>query len=154
MSCPPSSCTHADKWLSRQQLRTRYGGRVILLVEDNVLNREMTRLLLMHAGLLVEEAENGQIAVAKAEQCTFDLILMDIRMPCMDGLTATRLIRQQAHHATTPILALTACAFSQDQEACMAAGMNDFITKPLDIATVYARLLYWLDTADAQHIAC
>ena len=108
--------------------------RRILLVEDNLINQRLTRLMLENHGYEVEVANNGKIAVEKFQISAFDLILMDLQMPVMDGLEATRKIRKiEKHHgykAKVLIIALTANSQLQEYESCIAAGMNDFISKP------------------------
>ena len=109
----------------------RPGGR-ILLVEDNLINRKVAVSLLQKRGWQVVAATNGREAVEMYAQQTFDLILMDIQMPEMDGLTATQIIRQaEAGRCHTPIWAMTAHAMKEDRELCLNAGMDDFITKPV-----------------------
>jgi signal transduction histidine kinase/DNA-binding response OmpR family regulator len=109
---------------------TDFKGKRILLVEDVEVNRLIVTDLLEDTGCIIDEAENGQIAVDMAGGQYYDLILMDMQMPVMDGLTATRKIR--AFDSDTPIIAMTANAFREDAEACLAAGMNAHISKPLD----------------------
>ncbi len=124
-------------------LRQRSGAR-ILLAEDNPINREVAGELLHQVGLAVEHAANGREAVAKAAAGEFDAILMDMQMPELDGIEATRAIRALPGRAAVPILAMTANAFAEDRQACLAAGMNDFLTKPFAPSALYALLLKWL----------
>ncbi|MBL6724678.1 MAG: response regulator [Rubripirellula sp.] len=112
----------------------------ILLVEDGKANQILAQQLLTKWGHMVELAENGQLAVDMAQDQRFDLILMDVQMPVMDGIEATRKIRQEPNpNQDTPIVAMTAHAMSGDREKCLDAGMNDYITKPFrqaDLLTV------------------
>jgi CheY-like chemotaxis protein len=104
-------------------------GKRILLVEDNEYNRLLAKSFLRSAHLKVTEAENGEEAIERAQTQEFDIILMDVQMPVMDGFVATQHLRQQLG-ITTPIIALTASAINGEKQRCLAAGMNDYLTKP------------------------
>lgn len=96
-------------------------------------------------GLQVDLAEDGEKAVEMAASTPYDLILMDIQMPKLDGIAATRMIRQLPGRNNTPILAMTANAFENDRQKCIASGMNDFIPKPVDPDVLFVKLLRWLE---------
>jgi two-component system sensor histidine kinase/response regulator len=122
-----------------------FAGRV-LLVEDNPVNQAVTERMLQRVGLEVKTAADGCAAVAALRDQAFDLVLMDVQMPVMDGLDATRAIRaiQASTSAHTPIVALTANAMAQEREACLAAGMDDFLPKPFASAQLHQVLTRWL----------
>ncbi len=117
----------------------------ILLVEDNLINQQVASELLKSAGYQVTVAENGQVAVDNVAHQAFDLVLMDIQMPVMDGLTAARCIRKT--HPDLPIVAMTAHAMSGDREKSLAAGMNDHITKPIVLPQLFDVLATYLGNA-------
>jgi len=119
-------------------------GARVLLVEDNDLNRDVAQDLLCEAGLVVDIAVDGAAAVARVGQCSHDIVLMDMQMPVMNGLAATRAIRAMEGQADLPIVAMTANAMRRDQDSCLEAGMNDFIAKPIDPQLLSRTLLRWI----------
>jgi two-component system sensor histidine kinase/response regulator len=119
-------------------------GARILLVEDNELNQEVATELLRDAGFIVDVAENGQVAVDRVQAADYDMVLMDMQMPVMDGLTATRLIRALPCFESLPVVAMTANAMQGDREACLAAGMNDHVAKPIEPQQLFKVLLQWI----------
>ena len=139
-----------DQRHNRQFDFTPIRGARVLLVDDVELNREVAREILRAADLRVDVAANGREAVDKVTQGDYALVLMDIQMPLLDGLAATRQIRADARFRTLPILAMTAHAMSGDHEESLAAGMNDHLTKPIDPATLYEALLRWIPPGDYQ----
>ncbi len=123
-------------------------GARILLVEDNAINREVAVELLKQAGMNVTVADNGEEGVNALKSQTFDLVLMDIQMPVVDGITATRMIREDERFKHLPILAMTAHAMAGDREKSIEAGMNDHLTKPIQPEKLFAALLRWIKPGD------
>ena len=119
-------------------------GARVLVAEDDLLNQEIVVGLLEEAGVKVDLAADGAAAIELATRNAYDLILMDLHMPVMDGVDASRRIRQLPGHRTTPIIALTADAFSSVREQCLQAGMNDHISKPFDADQLYDVVRKWL----------
>jgi CheY-like chemotaxis protein len=126
-------------------LQQRHAGAYILVAEDDPLNLEVTQELLADAGLVVQAATDGAKAVAMARRINYDLILMDVQMPVLDGFAATRQIRALPNNATVPILALTANVFPEDEARAFAAGMNDFLGRPVATEVLFATILRWLE---------
>ena len=122
------------------------GGRRALVVEDNAINRQILDRLLGRLGMLVEFAHNGREAVdvVLADPHRFDVVVMDVQMPVMDGLEATKLIRAQISATQLPIIAMTAHAMEEERLSCLAAGMNDHLTKPVDPRALARTLEHWV----------
>ena len=125
-------------------LQRDYSGCRVLLAEDNPINQEVVNEFLMDLGFIVDTADNGAIAVELAARFSHDLILMDMQMPEMGGIEAAQLIRRLPGRRRVPIVALTANAFEEDRERCLAAGMDDFLGKPVEPELFFATLLRWL----------
>ena len=119
-------------------------GAVILIVEDNELNQEVAMGLLEDGGFTVHIANHGQEAVDMITKNTYDIVLMDMQMPVMDGVTATIEIRKIEKNKDLPIVAMTANAMQQDREKCTDAGMNDHVAKPIDPDELFRALLKWI----------
>ena len=139
--------TLADEPLDARDLRARLdaiAGARILVAEDNELNQEVAQALLSDAGFHVDMAENGRLALERLATRQYDAVLMDMQMPVMDGVTATELIRREPGHQNLPIIAMTANAMQQDRDKCLAAGMNDFVAKPIDPDMLFNTLLRWI----------
>jgi PAS domain S-box-containing protein len=134
---------------AEELLRRHHAGERILVVDDEPVNREVATLLLADIGFVIDIADDGEQAVAMARNTAYAAILMDMQMPKMDGLQATRLIRRLGGYAATPIVAITANAFAEDKARCFDAGMNDFLVKPFTPAAIYSTLLRAFGRRDA-----
>ncbi|MDP1612535.1 MAG: PAS domain S-box protein [Sulfuritalea sp.] len=135
---------------AESELRQRYSGSRILVADDEPINREIARIQLEAAGLVVDVAEDGAKAIALAKKTSYAAILMDMQMPNVDGLEATRQIREMPGYAQTPVFAMTANAFADDKAECLAAGMNDFLIKPFYPDQLFAMLLRALSQRNGQ----
>jgi two-component system sensor histidine kinase/response regulator len=140
----------ADDAAARNARRAAIRGGRVLLVEDNDINQQVAREMLEHAGLVVDVAVDGQQALDKVQAKPYDLVLMDMQMPVMDGVTATRLIRRIDRLSQLPIVALTANAMPQDQKRCIEAGMNDYLFKPIEPEDLMEKLEQWVRPRAAQ----
>jgi two-component system, sensor histidine kinase and response regulator len=128
--------------------RTR--GARVLLVEDNEINQEVAILQLEDAEVAVDVADNGEIAVRMVKEKAYDLVLMDMQMPVLDGIEATKVIRTDPRFETLPIIAMTANAMVADRNRCLDAGMNDHIAKPIDPDQLFKVLLRWTGRRDTE----
>ncbi|MBW3557397.1 MAG: response regulator, partial [Actinobacteria bacterium] len=117
-------------------------GPRVLLVEDNLVNQKVAGVMLQRLGYRVEVATNGLEAVDMAGASRYEAILMDVQMPKMDGLDATRQIRR-TEMSRTPIIAMTAGAMNEDEDRCREAGMDDYVTKPVSLDTLASVLERW-----------
>jgi PAS domain S-box-containing protein len=133
-----------------QLVRQRHAGARVLVVDDEEMNLEIARLHLEDAGLVVSTAADGQEALRMVCQADYAAVLMDMQMPKLDGLEATRQMRELAQCRHTPVIAMTANVFAEDKARCLEAGMNDFLTKPIHPAMLFATLLRWLDQPGAD----
>ncbi|MEO5350807.1 MAG: response regulator [Magnetococcus sp. YQC-3] len=131
----------------REEMPTQKISGKILLVEDNEINQEVAQGILQRAGLRIEIANNGLEAIEMLHKGAFDLVLMDVQMPVMDGFEATRRLRQEEKFRELPIIAMTANAMKGDKETCLAAGMSDYVAKPIDPHNLYVVLGQWLPSA-------
>ncbi|MCC2655499.1 MAG: multi-sensor hybrid histidine kinase [Panacagrimonas sp.] len=125
-------------------------GVSVLLVEDHPVNRQIARELLETAGVNVSIAGDGAEALRSIEQNRFDVVLMDMQMPVMDGLEATRRLRADPRYARLPIIAMTANAMQHDREACLAAGMNEHVAKPIDVVELFGAIRKWSGRGDDE----
>jgi CheY-like chemotaxis protein len=131
VEAPPAEAEEAAAPLGLQ-------ARKVLLVDDHPVNRKVVGVMLAPFGCVVVEAEHGQAALDRLETEAFDVVLMDVNMPVMDGLEATRRIRARPEWAALPVIALTADVMDDQVRACREAGMDDFVVKPVDLAALVA----------------
>jgi CheY-like chemotaxis protein len=129
---------------NEKSIREKIGGAKILLVEDNAINQQVAMEILQNVGLIVEIANNGKEAVETINKTNYDLVLMDVQMPVMSGYEATRLIRRNPQFKDLPIIAMTAHAIGSAKEQCLDAGMDDYISKPIDDVQLFAILTKWI----------
>ena len=127
------------------RLLKQFAGTCVLLAEDEPTAQEVSRYLLEDVGMHVDVAENGELALAMARQNRYALIFMDMQMPTMNGVEATRAIRANSLNRQTPIFAMTANAFDDDRDTCLAAGMNEHISKPVQAGKLYDTMHLWLE---------
>ncbi|MEO0895804.1 MAG: response regulator [Bacteroidota bacterium] len=138
-SSPPAPTTEKSNLFEHKDT-------AILIVEDNIVNQKVALKMLKKIGLTADVVGDGQQAVFALERGSYDLILMDMQMPIMDGITATKVIRKRKKEFGEPtIIAMTANAFSTDREACFEAGMNDFLSKPVRLKDLKDKLIYWIE---------
>jgi two-component system, sensor histidine kinase and response regulator len=134
-------------WITQHHLREQACHGRILLVEDNLVNQKLASILLQRLGHEIDLADNGEVALTALAKNDYDLVLMDCRMPVMDGFTATKIIRQgsgNVRNAKIPIIAMTADAMEGDRERVLSVGMNDYLTKPIDAQKLAHTILHWL----------
>ena len=144
-SKPDARTTHGDEGTAALEARLgEIRGARVLLVEDNELNQDIAMEILGGVGLSVHLARDGAEAVACAQTEPFDVVLMDMQMPVMDGLAATRAIRALPALRALPVVAMTANAMQAERDACLAAGMDDHLSKPIDPAALFRALLRWI----------
>jgi signal transduction histidine kinase/CheY-like chemotaxis protein len=139
----------SEAGIAEESLR-ELGGIRILVVDDEPVNRVIVKILFDEVGLGIDLAEDGQEAIEMASSVRYDLILMDMQMPRLDGLAATQRIRKLSGYENVPILAMTANAFVEHQEKCFEAGMNDFITKPVRPEKLFKTILRWLSKSNGK----
>lgn len=140
----PCAALPAPVELPLDDIAWHFAGKRLLLVDDDQVNREVALAMLAGTGLQVDMAENGLEAVRAVRERDYAVVLMDVQMPYMDGMQATRLIRTMPDRAGLPVIAVTANAFEGDRQRCFDAGMNDFIPKPIQARVLHSVLLRWL----------
>ena len=144
-----SACKPSDSFQKLASIR----GAHILLVEDNELNQEVALELLKEAGFDADLAENGQLALERIRSAAYDMVLMDMQMPVMDGVSATLALRREDRYKELPVVAMTANAMQGDRERCLSAGMNDHIAKPIEPEDLWKALLKWIKPREMSAVA-
>ncbi len=144
LSDQPLAAAGLQRGQAARELLTPFQGRRVLLAEDNVVNQEVAVALLQSAGLEVDVANDGVEACEMVQRGDYGLVLMDVQMPAMDGLDATRAIRATEKGRQLPILAMTANAFAEERQRCLDAGMNDHVAKPVVAEQLFLTLRRWL----------
>jgi CheY-like chemotaxis protein len=132
------------------RLQQHYAGHRILVVDDEPINREVATIQLESLGFIVDAADNGAKAIELSKTTSYAAILMDMQMPIINGLEATRQIRRLPGYQETPIIAMTANAYEEDKTHCLAAGMNAFLVKPCEPEALFETLLHWLERGAPQ----
>jgi two-component system, sensor histidine kinase and response regulator len=148
----PPAGGRAGRHSAEASLRSRHSGKAVLVAEDDLTSREVMMALLRDVDLAPVVAADGAQALQLCRDNDFALILMDVQMPELDGLAAAQAIRALDRHRKTPVLAITALAFSEQRARCLAAGMDDFLAKPLHPARLFESLLRWLDGPGGNRI--
>ena len=153
LSQPGATGALLDKSSDRlDEVKTRFEGAKVLLVEDNEINQLVASELLKLGGLTADVADNGVLALELLKKKTYDLVLMDVNMPVMDGLTATREIRKIPELRELPILAMSAAVDEKDRANCLEVGMNDFVLKPVEPNLLALALLRWLPASSSNRV--
>lgn len=147
----PVSLLPASEQKTPYEIAEPIRGARVLLVEDNEVNQFVAQEFLIKAGLQVTTADNGSEGVERVRNAPFDIVLMDMQMPVMDGVQATRLIRTLPFGKGLPIIAMTAAVTPEDREACIQAGMNDHLTKPIIPTEVLEKLVEWIQTPGSEN---
>ena len=151
----PGDIDRSDRMITRHSLLdSRKGLKKILLVEDNLVNQRVALKFLERLGYSAEVAQDGRIALQMLEEKTFDLVLMDVQMPNLDGYQATGLIRRSTNGAFNPdipVVAMTANAMKGDREKCLDAGMDDYLSKPINPDELAEKLNTWLDSSSSNY---
>ena len=129
-------------------------GRYVLLVEDNLINQQVATEILQEVGIVVDVANNGKEALASVQKSRYDIVIMDVQMPEMDGYEATRHIRKEFSSQNLPIVAMTAHAMKGDREKCFESGMNEYITKPIDRTALFSALSKWMQPSNYGSDEC